>query len=326
MRASRLVSILLLLQARQPRTADDLAARLEVTPRTIYRDIEALSAAGIPVYGEPGHDGGYRLVDGYRTQLTGLTRQEAEALFLTGLPAAASGLGLGPVVATTERKLLAALPAELRSHADRVRQRFHLDAASWYHDAEATPQLPTVSDAVWQQRRVRIRYQRWAAPHEATRVVEPYGVVLKAGHWYLVARRSGEFRTYRVARIVEAALLDETFDRVEDFDLGGYWQDYLDDFDSRRHRGEAVLRLSPEGMRLLPQLAEPAIARAALESGIVEADGWIRVVVPVEHPEQAVHDLLRLGPLAEVVAPQGLRDRLAEALTSMLRRYAEVSE
>ncbi|WP_370936408.1 helix-turn-helix transcriptional regulator [Amycolatopsis sp. cg13] len=324
MRASRLVSILLLLQARQPRTADDLAAQLEVTPRTIYRDIEALSAAGIPVYGEPGHDGGYRLVDGYRTQLTGLTRQEAEALFLTGLPAAASGLGLGPVVATTERKLLAALPAELRSHADRVRERFHLDAASWYDGAEVTPQLPTVSDAVWQQRRVRIQYQRWAAPHEVTRTVEPYGVVLKAGHWYLVAR-SGEFRTYRVARIVETVLLDETFDRVEDFDLGGYWQSYLDDFDSRRRQGEAVLRLSPEGMRLLPQLAEPAIARAALESGVAEADGWTRVVVPVEDHGQAVHDLLRLGPLAEVVAPQELRDRVAGALTSLLRRYAPFS-
>ncbi|ATY12828.1 YafY family transcriptional regulator [Amycolatopsis sp. AA4] len=323
MRASRLVSLLLLLQARQPRTAEELAARLEVSPRTVYRDIEALSAAGIPVYGEPGHDGGYRLVDGYRTQLTGLTRQEAEALFLTGLPAAASGLGLGPVAANTERKLLAALPAELRSHADRVRERFHLDAASWYHDPEATPQLPTVSDAVWQQRRVRIRYQRWAAPHEVSRTVEPYGVVLKAGQWYLVAR-SGAFRTYRVARIAEAELLDETFDRAESFDLGQYWSDYLEDFDARRHRGEAVLRLSPEGVRLLPQLAEPAVARAAA-CGVVEADGWTRVVVPVEHPDQAVHDLLRLGPLAEVVAPQELRDRLAEALASMLRRYAEVS-
>ncbi|WP_275295446.1 YafY family protein [Amycolatopsis sp. La24] len=320
MRASRLVSLMLLLQARQPRTAAELAARLEVSPRTVYRDIEALSAAGIPVYGEPGHDGGYRLVDGYRTQLTGLTRQEAEALFLTGLPAAASGLGLGPVAANTERKLLAALPAELRSHADRVRERFHLDAASWYHDREATPQLPTVSDAAWQQRRVRIRYQRWAAPREVARTVEPHGVVLKAGHWYLVARHSGEFRTYRVARIVEAAMLDETFVRAEGFDLGRYWSEYLDDFDARRHRGEAVLRVSPEGMRLLPQLAEPAVARAAA-GGVVEADGWTRVVVLVEQPDQAVHDLLRLGPLAEVVAPQELRDRMAETLTKMLQGY-----
>ncbi|MFD2469274.1 helix-turn-helix transcriptional regulator [Amycolatopsis silviterrae] len=320
MRASRLVSILLLLQARQPRTADDLAARLEVSPRTIYRDIEALSAAGIPVYGEPGHDGGYRLVDGYRTQLTGLTRQEAEALFLTGLPVAAAGLGLGPVVANTERKLLAALPADLRAHADLLRARFHLDASSWYHGAEATPQLPTVSDAVWQQRRVRIRYQRWAAPHEVTRTVEPYGVVLKAGQWYLVAR-TGEFRTYRVARIVSAEMLEESFDRAGDFELSGYWQSYLEDFDARRHQGEAVLRVSPEGLRLLPQLAEPAFARAAQESGVVEADGWTRVVVPVEEDGQAVHDLLRLGPLVEVVAPQQLRDRVAGVLEEMLGRY-----
>jgi predicted DNA-binding transcriptional regulator YafY len=134
-RASRLVAILLLLQTRERMTAQELATRLEVSERTIYRDVQSLSAAGIPVYGEAGHEGGYRLVDGYRTRLTGLTAAEAESLFLTGLPTAAADLGFGEAMADAQLKLLAALPTGLREHADRLRERFHLDAPSWYHAA-----------------------------------------------------------------------------------------------------------------------------------------------------------------------------------------------
>ena len=156
----------------------------------------------------------------------------------------------GAAAATTQLKLLAALPAELRAHTDRQRQRFHLDVSSWYHDAEPTPHLPAVADAVWRQHRIRIHYQRWATPHDVTRTVEPHGVVLKAGHWYLVARRAGRFRTYRVARILDTTMLDQHFDRTEHFDLAEYWRTYLDDFDTRRHQDQAVLLLSQEGMRL----------------------------------------------------------------------------
>jgi predicted DNA-binding transcriptional regulator YafY len=322
MRASRLVSILLLLQIHDRLTAGELAARLEVSPRTVYRDIEALNAAGVPVYGEAGHDGGYRLVDGYRTQLTGLTPEEAESLFLTGLPAAADGLGLGAAMASTQRKLLAALPAESRSRADRLRARFHLDAADWYHETEAAPHLPAVSDALWQQRRLRVRYLRWSTPQEVTRILEPHGVVLKAGRWYAVARHSRRFRTYRVARILDATPLSQSFERAENFDLTEYWQRYLAEFDARRHRSEAVVRLSPEGARLLPHLAEPAVARAADASSTAEPDGWTRVVIPVEEHEQAILDLLRLGPHAEVLAPASLRARMTEALAATLRRYS----
>ena len=315
------MAILLLLQTRERMTAQELATRLEVSERTIYRDVQSLSAAGIPVYGEAGHEGGYRLVDGYRTRLTGLTATEAESLFLTGLPTAAADLGFGEAMADAQLKLLAALPTGLRERADRLRERFHLDAPSWYHAAHSTPHLPAVADATWRQRRVRLDYLRWEAPHEVTRTVEPYGVVLKAGQWYLVARRSGRFRTYRVSRIRDIHTLDEGFERAADFDLAGYWRAYLAEFDDRRHRTGAVLRLSPEGMRWLPYLLEPAVARAAQDTASPDRDGWTRVTVPVESHDAAVRELLRLGPDVEVIAPDRLRARIAETLEATIGRY-----
>jgi len=228
MRASRLVSMLLLLQTRGRLTARQLADTLEVSVRTVYRDVESLGAAGVPVYGEPGHDGGYQLLDGYRTQLTGFTEGEAESLFLTGLPGAAADLGLGATVTAAQLKLLAALPAELRDRAGRVAERFHLDAPSWYREADATPYLSTVAAAVWRQRALRMRYLRWAAPQEVTRVVAPHGLVLKAGRWYLVARHPADhgdaLRTYRVSRLLSAELLDEPFERLPGFVLADHWR------------------------------------------------------------------------------------------------------
>jgi predicted DNA-binding transcriptional regulator YafY len=320
-RASRLVAILLLLQTRERMTAQELATRLEVSERTIYRDVQSLSAAGIPVYGEAGHEGGYRLVEGYRTRLTGLTAAEASSLLLTGLPTAAADLGLGAAVADAQLKLLAALPSEMRERAEQLRERFHLDAPSWYADAHPAPHLPAVADATWRRRRVRLGYLRWESPHEVTRTVEPYGLVLKAGQWYLVARRSGRFRTYRVSRISELQTLDEGFERAADFDLATYWRAYLAEFDDRRHRITAVLRLSPEGMRWLPYLLEPAVARAAWETASPDRDEWTRVTVPLESHDAAVRELLRLGPDVEVIAPDRLRARITETLEAAISRY-----
>lgn len=181
MRASRLLSLLLLLQTRGRMTAQALADELEVSVRTIYRDVDSLHAAGVPLYGDPGWDGGYQLLDGYRTQLTGLTTDEAESLFLAGLPGPAAELGLGAVVTAAQLKLMAALPAELRDRAGRIRERFHLDAPGWYRESDRTPHLAAVADAVWNQHRLRVRYRRWSVPREVLRTLEPYGVVLKGG-------------------------------------------------------------------------------------------------------------------------------------------------
>ncbi len=209
MRASRLVSILMLLQGRGKLTAQQLADELEVSIRTIYRDLDALAASGVPLYGDRGPAGGYNLVDGYRTRLTGLTPAEAEAVFLAGLHGPAQALGLGPNLAAAEQKLLAALPVELRTRAGRVTERFHLDPANWFTDADEPAHLIAVAESVWEQRALRVRYRRWQG--EVQRTLEPLGVVLKGGAWYVVASVDGQIRTYRAARILEIEPLERSF-------------------------------------------------------------------------------------------------------------------
>jgi predicted DNA-binding transcriptional regulator YafY len=322
MRASRLLSVLLLLQTRGRMTAQQLADELEVSVRTVYRDVESLAAAGVPLYGDAGHDGGYRLVDGYRTRLTGLTRDEAEALFLAGLPGPAADLGLGAVLATAQLKLTAALPDDLRDRTSVLRQRFHLDTSAWYAETDPVPHLAAVTDAVWRQRRIRIRYRRWKAPQEVTRTLEPYGLVLKAGRWYLVAGRPERVRTFRVSQILRIRVLEDRFDRPHGFDLAAHWRSYLEEFDARRHQGEAVVRLSPRVLQQLPDLMEPAVAHAARRSaGPPDPDGQVRVVVPIESVPHAAGMLLRLGAEAEVLEPAELRALMAETVAALAETY-----
>jgi predicted DNA-binding transcriptional regulator YafY len=322
MRASRLLSVLLLLQTRGRMTAQQLADELEVSVRTVYRDMESLAAAGVPLYGDPGHDGGYRLVGGYRTRLTGLTSEEAEALSLAGLPGPAADLGLGTVLATAQLKLRAALPEELRDRTGEIRQRFHLDTSGWYAETDPTPHLAVVTDAVWRQHRIRIRYRRWKAPREVTRTLEPYGLVLKSGRWYLVAGLPGQVRTYRVSQILWIQALQDRFERPPGFDLAAHWQSCLADFDARRHQGDAVVRLSPRILEQLPDLVEPAVARAARDSaGPPGPDGRVQVVIPTESVDHAVGMLLRLGAEAEVVAPRELRARMAQTIAALADTY-----
>ncbi|MDQ7805173.1 YafY family protein [Amycolatopsis sp. A133] len=323
MRASRLVSLLLLLQSRGRITARELAEALEVSVRTVYRDVDSLSAAGVPVYGEPGHEGGYRLLDGYQTRLTGLTADEAEALFLTNLPAAAAQLGLTSAAATAQRKLMAALPAELRGRAGRVADRFHLDLPPWYLGADRTPHLAPIAAATWNQHVLRIRYLRWAEPHEITRTVQPHGLVLKAGNWYLVARGGEQFRTYRISRILEVEVLHRSFDRAEGFDLASHWEGYLAHFDRRRHRGTAVVRLSRRGLDRLPHLLEPAVVAARRTTAGPDRAGWTELEIPIESIEAAVPDLLKFGGDVEVIAPEALRSEMLRALRAMNRVYGQ---
>jgi len=319
-RASRLLSLLLILQARGRMTAQELAGELEVSVRTVYRDVESLGAAGVPLYADRGPLGGYRLVDGYRTRLTGLTSGEAESLFLAGVPGPAAELGLGTVLAAAQLKLLAALPPELRSRAGRIRERFHLDAPAWFQDADQPPYLPVVADAVWNQRCLRVRYQRWRG--EVARTLDPLGVVLKGGIWHLVARVASQVRTYRVARILELQTLEDRFERPEAFDLAAFWQSWSRRFESSVYRREAVVRLSPRGRDRLPFLLGPVAARAASESaGPPDQDGWTRVVLPIESVEHALADLLRLGADVEAVAPPELRERIATTAAALATIY-----
>ena len=338
MKSSRLLSILLMLQTRGRLTAAQLAAELEVSVRTVYRDIDALHAAGVPLYGDAGHAGGYQLLDGYRTRLTGLNTGEAEALFLSGVPGPAAELGLGPALAAAQLKLRAALPPELRDQADRMRSRFHLDAPGWYAEDEEVPLLPQIADAVWRSRVLEVRYRRWQEPTDVDRRLEPYGLVLKAGRWYLVAvsaqasaqavgaeagaaagsrPRSGP-RTYRVDQILRLEPTGAEFTPPEGFDLAGYWQRSQADFHARRYRGEAVVRLSPQ---VAAQLSG-ASARALAATGTPEPDGWTRAVLPIEGLDHAHRELLGFGADVEVLAPPELRDRMAATARALAARYA----
>jgi predicted DNA-binding transcriptional regulator YafY len=322
MRASRLLSILLLLQARGRQTAPQLARELEVSVRTIYRDVESLSTAGIPVYADRGPTGGFQLVDGFRTKLTGLTGPEAAALFLTGMPGAAAELGLGAVLAATELKLLAALPPELRSQAGRVRERFHLDAPSWFRDADRVPHLAAVADAVWAQRRLRVTYQRAWRPAVVTRMLDPLGLVLKAGAWYVVAAADDSPRAYRIVRIEAVETTGETFERPADFDLAEFWSTRTEELRDGLYRGEAVVRVSPRGRSMLFLLGT-AVKRGFDETaGPPDAEGWVRGRIPTESDKHAAVELLRLGAEIEVLEPDGLRRQMVATAGSMVELYA----
>jgi predicted DNA-binding transcriptional regulator YafY len=323
MRSSRLVSILLLLQARRRMTARELATELEVSLRTVYRDVEALATAGIPVYAEHGRAGGYQLIDGYRTRLTGLTEQEAASLFMVGLPGPAADLGLGREAASAELKLLAALGPEQRVRAARLRDRFHLDIPTWYRDPEDSPYLGAIAEAVLHDRRIEVVYRRWAEPREVERTLDPYGLVLKGGAWYVVAANGSGARVYRVSNILRLTPTGEVFARPDGFDLAGHWQRHLDEFESRRFTGTAVVRVSPALVPRLLDLSDRALHRAVTDRGTPDADGWTRVEIPIESIGNAARQLIRYGTDVEVIAPQALRAELSTTARALLDLYAD---
>ncbi|MGW0911649.1 helix-turn-helix transcriptional regulator [Streptomyces sp. NPDC002784] len=326
MSAGRLLSVLLMLQSRGRLSAQAIAEELGVSVRTAYRDLTRLQAAGVPVYAEPGRRGGYQLLDGYRTRLTGLSEGEARALFLAGLPGPAADLGLAGEVTAARLKLLAALPAGLREEAARTAAVFHLDAPGWYREPEGAPQLPLLVEAVLTRRAVDVRYHRWRAPQEVNRRLHPYGLVLKSGTWYLVAASPKGVATYRAAQILDAALSDELFDRPGDFDLGAYWSAYLDDFQARRYTGTATVRLSPRGRERLPDNMPPEVVRAVDATARAAGDdGWCEAVIPTESIPHACGELLRLGADVEVVAPAELRQAMASTVEVLARAYGVTS-
>ncbi|WP_020390970.1 helix-turn-helix transcriptional regulator [Kribbella catacumbae] len=322
MRSSRLLQILLLLQTRRQLTARELAEELEVSLRTIYRDVEALAAAGVPVYADQGRAGGYRLVDGYRTKLTGLTEGEAAALFLVGMPGPAAALGLTEQTSAAELKLLAALAPDQRDRAGRLKNRFHLDMPAWYRDAEDSPYLSAVASAVMEDRRIKVLYRRWEAPREVERTLEPYGLVLKNGSWYVVAATPSGVRTYRVSNILQLAPTDEVFTRPAGFDLAKHWQEHLDRFEQQRFTGEAVVRISADLAGRLADLSASLLLKAVADTGAEPAeDGSITVAVPIESVGNAATQLIRYGKSLEVLEPPELRDELKRLAESVAELY-----
>ncbi|MGQ0583274.1 MAG: helix-turn-helix transcriptional regulator [Reyranella sp.] len=323
MRASRLLSILMLLQNRGRMTAEALAATFEVSVRTIYRDIDQLSAADVPVYADRGPGGGFQLLDNYRTKLTGLSPAEAETLFLAGLPGPAAELGLADVLMSAQLKLTAALPERARASARRSGARFHLDPIDWFRSADAARLLPTIAQAVWNETCIDIRYKRGAG--SVARRLKPLGLVLKAGIWYVVAQVvaqvSEQTRTYRVANILDLAVAQERFERPRDFDLVRFWTASARAYEVGLYRGKATLRVSPLGLPKLEQLGAAVQEATRDTAGPAEAGGWVQVTIPIESIDQAAADLLRLGTDVEVLKPAALRRRLAKTAREIVRLY-----
>src|SRR4051794_15284912 len=342
MRATRLVSLLLLLQTRGQLTAGEIADRLEVSIRTVHRDVQSLAAAGVPVEALRGVAGGYRLAGGYRTRLTGLTGDEAQALFAPGLPGPAAELrlgrglaaprpqplaappprppwspppgppgpaaelGLGGELAAARLKPLAALPHDLQERASRASALFHLDTRGWFRAEDKVPHLPALSAAVWSGCRARIRYREGGKVVQRT--IDPLGLVLKGGVWYLVARRSAGMRVYRVSRVAAVHALADSFERPDAFELRSFWEEWSRDFEQRLARVEVVVRVTEDVRRYLP--GEPR----------VESDG--RAVLAFSHLGDAYRELLRFGAQLEVLEPAELRTRLADTGREIAQLYA----
>jgi predicted DNA-binding transcriptional regulator YafY len=305
-------------------TAAELAEELEVSVRTIYRDVEALSEAGVPIYAERGPHGGVRLVDGYRTRLTGLTAEEAEAVFLSGLPGPAAELGLGTVVAAARLKVMAALPPELRTRASRVAERFHLDAPGWFQQSERLPHLEPLAGAVWENRRVTIVYRRGERGGDVDRTLDPLGLVLKGGVWYLVARSGENVRTYRVSRVQEVTLLEERFERPPDFDLAAHWVDSTAAYERERDRVEMTVRLPIDRTEVLADKVSGRFLSEAVRL-VDPSPDHLRLRIPFDWVDEAVIAALRLGGDAEVVEPEWLRRSIVAAAEAILAGYREGS-
>ncbi|WP_129791180.1 YafY family protein [Sphingosinicella sp. CPCC 101087] len=319
MRAARLLSMLITLQLRGRVTAADLAERFEVSKRTIYRDADALSAAGVPIYADRGPGGGFALLDGYRTRLTGMTAAEAEAMLLMGLPGPLEDLGLAEPASAARLKLLASLPAGAGDSAARVADRFHLDPVDWYRRASSPPLLAAVASCVWEQRRLDVRYESWKG--ESRRTLEPLGLVMKAGRWYLAARAGGkDVRTYRVSQILEAAPLETRFERPAGYDLARWWAEQVARFEASLSRGTATLLVRPSALPMIDQLG--ADAAESVRAAPADEQGCRQAVVPIEGLAHAAALLLGFKDQVEVLAPEALREEMRRSAQRIGALYA----
>ncbi len=319
MRASRLLSIQMLLQTRGRMSVRALAQALEVSVRTLHRDLDQLTAAGVPVYAERGRSGGFQLLEGWKTTLTGLTPAEAQAVFLSGLRGPAADLGLSEQIEGAHLKLLASLPAPWRNDAQRISSRFHLDPVDWYRESEPVPHLATVAAAVWGERELLLRYESWTATVE--RVVSPLGLVLKAGAWYLVAAIDGEPRTYRVSNMHAAKELDSHVSRPRNFRLPEYWAQSIRRFEQGLYKGHAVVLATPAGLKSLRHLSSAVAKSVAEVPASTREDGRTEVRVPIESIAHASGQLLYLSPQVEVLRPAALRRAMITRLKRVSRLY-----
>jgi predicted DNA-binding transcriptional regulator YafY len=318
MRADRLLAILLLLERGGRMTAGDLARRLEVSERTIFRDLEALGAAGVPVYAEPGRGGGVRLMEGYQTDLSGLSLSEAELVPLLGLSDLFASIGVSSSLKQTETKVLMALGEDQRKRAEQSRRRVHVDLSRWWETADTVPHLPVVVESVFSGRKLRVTYRRGEDASEVKRTLEPYGLVIQGGTWYLVGGAGkGEARIYRVSRIQSAQLLDEHHEVPASFDLAVFWASRKEDFHITRSGYRVVVRANERGVRALTRGRK----RETLADAPEFEDGWTTLELSLETRGAAFERILGLGTDVIVLEPEELRASLASAIEEMQTNY-----
>jgi predicted DNA-binding transcriptional regulator YafY len=320
MRADRLLSVLLLLQVHRRLTARELATRLEVSERTIHRDMEALSAAGFPVFAERGSGGGWMLVEGYKTNLTGLKKDEIQALFLTKPLRLLADLGLDKASDAAMIKLSAALPSAYRDNAEHARQRIHIDITGWNRSDEAARLLPVLQQAVWQERKLRFTYERSFGCDPVERLADPLGLVAKGSVWYLVAVVEGDIRSYRVSRVVSAELTGEPCVRPKGFDLAEYWEQSTVSFKAQLPRYQATVRAHPD---VFPRMSFAGRFARIEHADPPDSDGWIRVAMRFDVEEMACEYALSFGSKMEVVEPASLLEKVINAAKSVIAFYAE---
>ena len=317
MRASRMLSVLLHLQVRGQLSGPELAERLQVSGRTVQRDVEALVAAGVPVRSVRGPGGGYHLDGRYQTRLTGVGAQEAQALAFLGLSGPAGDLGLSGTLDTARTKVWAALSGEARDRAERTARRFHLDPVRWYGTAEAVPLLGALSDAVWDDRRVRATYTR--DDRVVERTLDPLGLVLAAGDWYLVAQAEGPLRTYRVSRFTHVEVLPEAVSRPDGFSLAETWAELRRQLETGHALVEVTVRVRGTA---LPRLRRVVAVAGQSHIEVNDISEWTELTVPFESETWALMTLLGLGAQVEVLAPEGLRDRMTAETRAAAAYYA----
>lgn len=313
MRADRLLQLLMLLQVRGRMTAERLAGELEVSERTIYRDIEALSMAGVPVYTERGPGGGCALMDRYRTSLTGLNEDEVRALFMLAIPEPLAQLGVERELKTALLKLNAALPAIYQDDSARIRHRIHLDSVWWSHAETVTPHLKVIYQAVWQDHPLRLVY-RMPFDTLVERVVQPYGLVAKTNVWYLVCFRDGFMRVLRVSDIVEIDVLESTFDRKDAFDLVSFWQAWCKKLE--QNRPYFLVRVCAA-----PEVFAGHSGCTVVKSEGTDAQGWHYLTLSFESFESARAQILGWGRAVEVLEPGSLRLSVVDFAQQVVEFY-----
>jgi predicted DNA-binding transcriptional regulator YafY len=320
MRADRLISLLMVLQSRGRQTARDLADELEVSERTIYRDVIALSTAGVPVYSERGPGGGIKLIESYRTNLTGLNPDEVRALFMLAIPTPIAELGIGKELRGALLKLSAALPATLQQAEGNVRQRIYIDSEWWHPIEEPIPHLKSIHQAVWEDKllHVDIRYEYDV---QLDWVIEPYGLVSKGGVWYLAWRYEGYYGVHRLTSISDIHVLDETFERQADFNLAGFWEEWCQSFMENLPDYTVRVRVSPDLIPHLPRLFGSKIRDAVEEVLHPDEDEWITLTLHFETFYQARSRILGLGGAVEVLEPLPLRLSVADFAAQALSLY-----